>query len=258
MVHSLNFCSFALCAVPQHQERLDLPSDSVLVAVPGVKDGSIIVMNLPGENRVTTIPSPQDTKTGMLMAVALHDLSKGGGFAVLAGYESGHAAVWTQDPGTSIWRIIYMEKAHSQPVMSLGVAHGMSAFFTSSADAVLACHSIHDGMMEMLTTQTKHAGQQSLQVRSDERILATAGWDGRVRVYSTKTLKELAVLKWHKEGCYAVGFAKLETEHRTPDETDSSSRRNMTMSERRVATAKAKHWLAAGSKDGKVSLWDIY
>merc|ERR1712000_759487 len=67
---------------------------------------------------------------------------------------------------------------------------------------------------------TKHAGQQGLTVRSD----------GRMRVYSTKTLKELAVLKWHKEGCYSVALAdvagsdKLEMKHRveTSREKDES------------------------------------
>ena len=85
----------------------------------------------------------------------------------------------------------------------------MSSFFTSSADAIIARHSLsqHDG--EMKTIQTKHAGQQSLSVRSDAKIFATAGWDGRARVYSTKSMKELAVLKWHKEGCYALAFAEI-------------------------------------------------
>jgi hypothetical protein len=46
-------------------------------------------------------------------------------------------------------------------------------------------------------------------VRSDGRILATGGWDTRIRIYSAKTLKEVAVLKWHKEGVYAVDFAKV-------------------------------------------------
>ncbi|GME27423.1 wd40 repeat-like protein [Neofusicoccum parvum] len=58
-------------------------------------------------------------------------------------------------------------------------------------------------------THTKHSGQQSVTVRSDGRILATAGWDGRVRVYSARSVREVAVLAWHKEGCYAVAFADV-------------------------------------------------
>lgn len=85
------------------------------------------------------------------------------------------------------------------------------------------------------TTNTKHAGQQSLRVRSDGRLLVTGGWDARVRIYSSKTLKEVAVLKWHKEGVYAVAFGELLS-----------------------ADAPARHWVAAGAKDGKVSLWEVF
>jgi WD40 repeat protein len=58
---------------------------------------------------------------------------------------------------------------------------------------------------------SKHAGQQSLRVRSDGRLLVTGGWDARIRIYSTTTLKEVAVLKRHKEGVYAVAFNDILT-----------------------------------------------
>ena len=119
---------------------------------------------------------------------------------------------------------------------------------------------------------TKHSGQQGLRIRSDGRIFATAGWDARIRVYSTKTMKELAVLKWHKDGCYATAFADITDpdidgesvgESTTPEGTVEMAvvRQVSTMTvakERRDQRARWTHWLAAGSKDGKVSLWDIY
>lgn len=135
------------------------------------------------------------------------------------------------------------------------------------------------------TVNTKHAGQQGIKIRSDGRIFATAGWDSNVRVYSCKTLKELAVLQWHKVGCYAVAFADIEdAEPRPPPpktkespfvggETagqatgeDQLAKQGtapvagsiVSVKDRRVAKAKAAHWIAAGAKDGKVSLWTIY
>jgi WD40 repeat protein len=59
---------------------------------------------------------------------------------------------------------------------------------------------------------TGHAGQQSLHVRSDGRLLITGGWDTRTRIYSSRTLKEVAMLKWHKKGVYAVAFNDILTE----------------------------------------------
>ncbi|KAK8043056.1 hypothetical protein PG994_013539 [Apiospora phragmitis] len=127
---------------------------------------------------------------------------------------------------------------------------------------------------------TKHSGQQSLKVRSDGKIFATAGWDSKIRVYSTKTMQELAVLKWHQVGCYAIAFASLD--HSLLPSTDDEKKSkgdaseldsdnpttttkaivpklvDVTVKDRRIKQAKETHWLAAGSKDGKISLWDIY
>jgi hypothetical protein len=149
-------------------------------------------------------------------------------------------------------------------------------------------------------TDTKHAGQQSLRVRSDGRLLVTGGWDARIRIYSAKTLKEVAVLKWHKEGVYAVGFSKIlkpevshtakeeslsgsvtrtsnpryERERKLEESSDSSEKTDETMGKTseimrkerprerldrlREAKTMLTHWVAAGAKDGKVSLWEVF
>ncbi|KAI0173270.1 WD40 repeat-like protein [Hypoxylon sp. FL1284] len=128
------------------------------------------------------------------------------------------------------------------------------------------------------TINTKHSGQQSLRIRSDGKIFATAGWDSKVRVYSAKTMTELAVLKWHEVGCYAIAFAAVtgeqasypintslaNAEARSDARSENASTvavpklGQLSVKDRRIKTAKEAHWLAAGSKDGKISLWDIY
>ena len=124
---------------------------------------------------------------------------------------------------------------------------------------------------------TKHAGQQGLRIRGDGRIFATAGWDSRVRVYSAKTLKELAVLTWHQQGCFAVAFAPVASDGQGPTEpgivdgeplsaatsssgslTKARGTREVSVKERRLRHAVTAHWLAAGSKDSKLSLWNIF
>jgi hypothetical protein len=166
-------------------------------------------------------------------------------------------------------------------------------FLSSSADALLVKHPIPrlgDGGHPLTnrpaeavlkTVNTKHAGQQGIRIRSDGKIFVTAGWDSRIRVYSCKTMKELAVLKWHKEGCYTIGFAEVLAVSKSSDSpTDDSSAggvgndshdsgQQVTTREDNAYTLAAvqhqrnkkvqtTHWLAAGSKDGKISLWDIY
>jgi ASTRA-associated protein 1 len=261
-VNSLNFCSFTLMqgiSLNDNTAASPATSESVLVAVPGVQDGMINVVQLPSEDRIATIPTPKDVKTGMIMAIGLCYFQNN--LIVLAGYESGHAAVWQRD-STNHWQTTFVNKAHSQPILSLDSSVEMRCFFTSSADAIIARHPLPSGKAEPKTIQTKHAGQQGLTIRSDQKILATAGWDGRARVYSTKSMKELAVLKWHKEGCYAIGFADISntSSARNEDATGNENvvNRTLTVSEQRLARAKEMHWLAVGSKDGKVSLWNIY
>lgn len=103
---------------------------------------------------------------------------------------------------------------------------------------------------------TKHAGQQSLRVRSDGRLVVTGGWDARIRIYSSRTLKEVAVLKWHKQGVYAVAFGQVLTaEDLMPQEY---VRAVGGRPEQRETQMKLKHWVAAGAKDGKISLWEVY
>ncbi|KAJ4368284.1 Astra associated protein 1 Asa1 [Neocucurbitaria cava] len=115
---------------------------------------------------------------------------------------------------------------------------------------------------------TKHAGQQSLTVRSDGRLLVTGGWDSRIRIYSTKTLKEVAVLKWHKEGVYAVGFGEildaqdLSGEKEVIDDGEAIVTKRETglgkLQRQREEQMQLKHWVVAGAKDGKVSLWEVF
>lgn len=80
---------------------------------------------------------------------------------------------------------------------------------------------------------TEHAkdGVGQLMLRPDGKLFATAGWDYRLRLFSTRapTFKPLAVLRYHSASINAITFS-----------SDSTI-------------------LAAGSKDFKISLWsDLY
>lgn len=154
-------------------------------------------------------------------------------------------------------------------------------YITSSADAIIAKHPFPVGkgmwnaeLQPIKVSQTKHSGQQGLRIRSDGRIFSTAGWDARIRVYSAKTMSELAVLRWHKTGCYATAFAQTDVvmpagikqeydsnlDQKEVEEKAIAKQSSAVTSiqQRRDERAQTTHWLAAGSKDGKVSLWDIY
>lgn len=200
-----------------------------------------------------------------------------GQLTLVAAYENGLATVMQLARG--IWNTTYLAQVHKQPILSLDVVAGRGYFLTSGADAVVAKHPIPGAMaavnedlvqQPLKISNTKHSGQQSLRIRDDGRIFATAGWDSMVRVYSSKTLKEVAALKWHQVGCYAVALASVcpvpqPDESREPSSESNQLPRNpiphstqLSVKERRITQAQTAHWLAAGSKDGKISLWDIF
>lgn len=287
-VNALNFCAFAMCEseVLQHDETVSeqkSPEQSsvqngfppILIAVPNALDsGGIDIFHLPSERRVAKISSDKTTATGMVMALRIIRHPETQQLMVISGYEDGHTIVHTRthdSPGAWLWGKILLSKPHSQPLLSIDVSSAADLYFTSSADAVIAkfaipdscvCESLEERPLKVLNT--KHAGQQGLVVRSDSKIFATAGWDARVRVYSVKTMKEIAVLKWHKQGIYAVALAQVTEADavvsQQPDQNSTMQKRNAldVIKTERTTKAQRTHWLAAGGKDAKISLWDLF
>jgi ASTRA-associated protein 1 len=307
-VNTLNFCPFAMCydqdkseelsqgsasnpltstleaCLPYDVTSLSLQPDStnrpILISVSNALDsGAIDFFNLPSERRVYTLPADKEIKTGMVMALSLSKHSSDEQLIVVSGYESGHVMVHLAQSNVGgepwSWKKVLVSQPHSQPLLSLDVSQTESSFFTSSADAIITKFAIPTNAstpevveMSKKVLNTKHAGQQSLRMRSDGKIFATAGWDARIRVYSAKAMRELAVLKWHKDGCYAVAFASINPEKDRSSTPAISNGRDVVpahqgsaldaIKEQRSVRAQNTHWLAAGGKDGKISLWDIY
>lgn len=271
---ALNFCSFAMC------EHTDAIADGqpaaphVLIASPnGLDSGGVDIFQLPDQRRVSQIHSDKDVNTGMVMSIALHAGATSDCLWLLCGYEDGQLGVWYNDgylgSTAASWQRVQLLKLHSQPVLSLSVAPSQEDVITSSADSQIAKLAYKPSKAGPSKTQpkvvdTKHAGQQGLSIRSDGKIFATAGWDSRVRVYSVKTMRELAVLKWHHNGCYSTAFADLNS----PEEMAPAAKRGEVravatsaldiIKQERHTKAQRTHWLAAGGKDGKISLWDVY
>lgn len=75
-------------------------------------------------------------------------------------------------------------------------------------------------------------GVSQLCISGDGKLLASAGWDHRVRVFGWKKLRPLAVLQYHSDMVQSVAFS----DHQDPQQ----------------------RLLAAGSKDQRISLWSIY
>jgi ASTRA-associated protein 1 len=298
LLHSLPVKTISFCALSVCQDAVE-PSASLLMAVPSPKLGEVDIFKLPDESRLHVIPpSPMiSAKPAMIMALRLFRFATGV-LALLSANEGGAAILQTLSPENGVWTTIYSSSSHNQPIIGLDLAPTLGHFYTSAADSIIARYPLPrcDGDIpsdhDRVVIKTGHAGQQGLVIRSDDRIFATAGWDSRVRVYSTTSMQEVAVLKWHKEACYSVAFAEIlnvvgrrdnerelkgndihpadglignydeQQEEESTDQGGSVVNQEpkslQSVKQRREQKTQNTHWLAAGSKDGKISLWDIF
>ena len=199
----------------------------------------------------------------MAMALLMR-MVEGGVLTMMAGYESGHVAVFVLKD--EVWETGHASQPHSQPVLGMGVHPKNAWSLSTSADALVVRHGLRDSKAGKVSN-TKHSGLQQVAVRSDGKLFATAGWDGRFRVYSASTMKQLAVLMWHPVGCYSVAFAEILDEDAGEELANVGSELvrlegmqavALTVEEARVKRESRKHWIAGGAKDGKISLWQIY
>lgn len=77
-------------------------------------------------------------------------------------------------------------------------------------------------------------GLSFVAIRSDSKIVATGGWDKRIRVFGWKSLKTLAVIDFHK--------GKIES---------------LALSSKPMSNNQ-EYYLAVASKDRTISLWSLY
>lgn len=76
----------------------------------------------------------------------------------------------------------------------------------------------------------------------------------RVRLYSTKTLKPLGTLEYHKKGCQAVAFAHYQYEEPPQVVGDDDDQEDEMSEDER---ADRRRWLAVGNQDSRVSVWSL-
>ena len=155
---------------------------------------------------------------------------------VVAGYESGEVLVWDWS-NNSVVLVVSLVK-HVGTIMSmdwdrekhLGVLVG-------AEDRVVVMNKELEVVKER---EVINKGLGEVKIRPDSKLVVCGGWDGRLRIFSwvkPEKLKPLAVLKFHAETVEAVSFSDVEVEG---------------------GRLHGRKVIAAGGKDGKISLWDIY
>ncbi|XP_075688563.1 guanine nucleotide-binding protein subunit beta-like protein 1 isoform X2 [Rhinoderma darwinii] len=123
--------------------------------------------------------------------------------------------------GMAMCMKLWQPKSGSSPMLFVGYEDGSIALWN-----------VLEHRLTYKTQELVNPGISDVIIRRDKKILATAGWDYRIRIFGWKKVKPLAVLQYHSAIVHCVSFS----DHIIPEE----------------------RLLAAGSKDQRISLWSIY
>ncbi|KAL1744455.1 WD40-repeat-containing domain protein [Schizophyllum fasciatum] len=269
-VNALNYCRFSLLRSPDHAGDL--------IALPNLVDSSCAdIWLFPACDRLhAAIGKPKDAptipldgrgneKTGIIMSLHLFRSARESSFSselrLLCAYENGGVTLrrCTRPFGEKTvegkgWEVIWTSKVHVESIMAMSVTRNSSVALTVSADHLVGRYDLNAVTADTASTvhRTKHPGNGCVAIRDDGRVCAIGGWDGSIRLYSTKSLKPLGTLRYHKTACQALAFAHASAgadERHSGDAADSD--------EEDVAPPDLERWLIAGGKDTRLSIWSL-
>ncbi|KAF9301956.1 ASTRA complex subunit [Mortierella antarctica] len=339
-VNALNFCKMSILAVEHPAGIQEWSNDTPLgrthrhiyIAVPSPTSTAMIDVydivtpertfaSVGSENKAPPI-NVQDKKWGAAMGIRLFlkkdtsDLTGSEGtLHMLVGYEDGSMTLFRERAHVKSKRsmeVVWTIKCHREPVMAMDISSDHEYAVSCSSDSLLVKYRLFgqlQGVPETIQEPLKTTGVADVKFRNDNRILALAG----IRVFSAKTLKPLAVLQYHREGLYCLGFANVELELKdrmeneaeatmndqddqddqnkdisvqpssqasqdidtqnpplpvavdddsdsqdSDDSDDSDDDSDLEDSLKSRAEWSRRHWLVAGGKENRISLWEIY
>lgn len=125
---------------------------------------------------------------GMAMGICVLDAS-----VLIVGYESGYIVVFRRFQPASSVKVadqIMCIAANIHNSIIVGTPEHELIVLTVASDAT----TVH--LRESKRIRLTNPGVAAIACRRDGRIFASAGWDGLVRVFSARSHKQLAVLKW--------------------------------------------------------------
>jgi len=260
-VNALNFCRFSLLRLGDDAQGL--------VALPNlVESGVADIWALPGCDRIHAAigsSAPEFTGRGtfgivMSMHLYLSGTESGQGalpttnLRLLCAYESGSVILWKYTRKEKVksvqgtgWEMVWNVKLHVESVMAMRVSKSNSFALTVSADHLVGRYDLEDeSVVPERVYRTKHPGNGCIAIHDEERVCAIGGWDGNVRLYSTKSFKPLGTLQYHKAACQAAEFARSQWVDKGDDDDDDEKEK-----------ARRSHWLVSGGKDQRPTVWEL-
>ncbi|XP_077294479.1 guanine nucleotide-binding protein subunit beta-like protein 1 [Arctopsyche grandis] len=214
-----DYCGFCRCLVSESNNLLFVPK----------KDSQIDVYTLDGEE-IMTLPVSKDSRVGEVMCFKHLEISNSQ--YLLAAYESGDVLMWDLKTQKSISSL----KLREFPLtLDYDLILGRGIYGNSSESIQVFSISKSDMKISLkCEIIMKNAGVNVLKIRNDKKVFVSGGWDGRLRVYSWKSLRPLAVLTEHKAALQDVCYSDVP-----------------------IALWNSPI-MAASGLDSTITLWDIY
>ena len=153
----------------------------------------------------------------------------------LVGHENGRVLAW--DLAMPVPQICAKtpRDSFSSPNVALDVNEEGTLLFAGGVEATAKAFRVEPGLLKphgslevtcaSINELDQHPGVGQLALRGDGKVIASAGWDYRVRLFATKSLRRLAVLRYHDASVNALDWSS--------------------------------DLLATGSKDTKVAVWRL-
>ena len=193
-----------------------------MIAMPTHHQSQVDVVSMDTKQTICSL-TPRNTNDMCMQIKVLHGQSQHP--MLLIGYESGNIALWDIHQAVELSRL----QCCTDPVMGLDYSHEGNLGVCGSVDAVLRSWRISEqqGIVSMEDIEITNTGVGCVKIREDGKLFASGGWDSRLRLFSVKTLRPLAVLCQHTGTVQCLAFA-------------------------------ADNTLAVGSSDCTISVWSIY
>ena len=155
---------------------------------------------------------------------------------ILVGHEDGSLSIFD----LKTLKHLSNTKIHSQQLMGVDISPTKrNLLVTGGADTLVQRSTIvSDHAMEKFQLHESEKisipdeGSSCVKYRSDGRIVASAHWDSTVRLFDTKKMKPIAILRHHTGSVYAVDFGPKNTAYQS-------------------------HFVTAG-KDNNICLWNTF
>ncbi|XP_047352689.1 guanine nucleotide-binding protein subunit beta-like protein 1 isoform X3 [Vespa velutina] len=215
-----DYHSFCRCQV--------LSEDIIITAL---RDSNVGLYSVKSSNMELTLYSsevPFSKKLGEVMAIKPLPYTDQ---KVLVAYEIGLLVLWD----VTAKKVLHCMDIESCPMAIDFETSYMQGVIGSPSEKLEIFNLSSNTLTSKCALTLKNPGTSVINIRPDRKLFTVGNWDGRLRIYSQKTLKPLAVLDQHKSTVHDVIY-----------------------SPHYVEAYNCKYLMAAAGKDSYISLWDIY